>query len=311
MWISYENFGLILIWSNKTDNGWANMYCMYMFLQFYQTFTPQVLKEFYEDDSIIKDREMSRISGREALHSANGAYSTIDRNYNALLHQPTKELPDAELMENFKETFEKIFVDEKPDPIERYYLSGISLIQIAKTRVYDTLFSFSFANDTTREINYSASLKTEKLVKKILKHIGRLENFQAEEKQENNASVKIQMYEFFFSHILIKAMQVPFIEHTFMLGFFERNIRKRTTDDNPNKNKKRSYRKREYEYERRDRTMKLRQFYEFYSLLFDQTLFTPFSQFLSEESLKELQDILKNRIKKRKDIMKEGSIGMV
>jgi len=28
------------------------------------------------------------------------------------------------------------------------------------------------------------------------------------------------MYEFFFSQILIKAMQVPFLDHAFMIGYF-------------------------------------------------------------------------------------------
>jgi hypothetical protein len=126
-----------------------------------------------------------------------------------------------------------------------------------------------------------------------------LENFQTENKHdENGPSVKIQMYEFFFSHVLIKAMQVPFMEHCFMLGFFERSMRKRAAEDK-SKGKKKVHRRREHEEGRRDRTMKLRHFYEFFSLLFDQKLFTPFSQFLSDESLKELQMILKHRIKQR------------
>jgi len=43
-----------------------------------------------------------------------------------------------------------------------------------------------------------------------------------EEKGKPNPSVRIQMYEFFFSSILIKAMQVPFMENGYMIGFFER-----------------------------------------------------------------------------------------
>lgn len=83
-----------------------------------------------------------------------------------------------------------------------------------------------------------------------------------------------------------------------MLGFFERSMRKRAAEDK-SKGKKKVHRRREHEEGRRDRTMKLRHFYEFFSLLFDQKLFTPFSQFLSDESLKELQMILKHRIKQR------------
>lgn len=88
------------------------------------------------------------------------------------------------------------------------------------------------------------------------------------------------MYEFFFSNILIKAMQVPFLDHAYMLGYFERNMRKRGQIEKKHKHKRKLYRKKEYDDARRGRTMKLRQFYEFFALLFDQKLFTPFSQFL-------------------------------
>ena len=300
MAISHDNYGLLLICSPSTDSGWANIMCMYMFLQYYRNFGPQILREFYHEDSMIKDQEMSMISGREALRSASGMHSQLSISYHKLLEKPMKELPFGEMMDNFKETFEKVFVEERPTPIDKYYLSGITLIQIATTKLYDTLFNFYFTKETTKNVQYSSSGLTKKLMKKILKHIGKLENFQTENNQEDNGpSVKIQMYEFFFSHILIKAMQVPFLEHTYMLGFFERNMRKRGTDRHyKSKERRKVYQRKEHEEGRRDRTMKLRQFYEFFSLLFDQKLFTPFSQFLSDESLHELKKILKKRIKR-------------
>jgi len=93
-------------------------------------------------------------------------------------------------------------------------------------------------------------------------------------------------------------------------NYIERNIRKRGATEKKSKGKRKTIRKREHEEGRRERTMKLRQFYEFFSLLFDQKLFTPFSQFLSDESLKELKDVLKKRIKKRDpSLKKESSIG--
>lgn len=286
---------------------------MYMFLQYLLYFTPQVLKTFYEDDSQLKERELSNVSGREALKSASGIYSPLSMTGNRLLEIQLKDLPFQELMKNFKETFSKIFIQEKPDPIERYYLSSICIIQITTTKVYDTLMNFCFTNDTTKQVDFSSSPETKKLVKKILKHISRLENFQSDSKNnEAGATVKIQMYEFFFSHILIKAMQVPFLEHAFMLGFFERNIRKRVTEENVSKSKKKVYRRREFEHERRDRTIKLRQFYEFFSLCFDQTMFTPFSQFLSDKALKDLNGALKNRIKKKGILeARDESIGKI
>lgn len=158
------------------------------------------------------------VSGREVLRSASGMYSTLSISNNKLLKKPMKELPFGEIMENFKETFEKVFVEERPSITEKYYLSGITMIQIATTRLYDTLFSFNFAKETTNDMEYGSSILTKKLMKKILKHIGSLENFQNENKNvKNSSTVKIQMYEFFFSQILIKAMQVPFMDHTYIL----------------------------------------------------------------------------------------------
>ena len=108
------------------------------------------------------------------------------------------------------------------------------------------------------------------------------------------------MYEFFFSNVLIKAMQVPFLDHTYMLAFFENSIRKRSAlDIKSNKQKHKALKIKEYEDFRRDRTIKLRHFYEFFSLLFDQKLFVPFSQFLSDDSLNDFQKALKNWLRRR------------
>lgn len=149
-------------------------------------------------------------------------------------------------------------------------------------------------------------------MKRILKHIGKMENFQTENKTDDNGpSIKIQMYEFFFSNILIKAMQVPFLDHTFMLSFFENNIRKRANIENAKaRARHKAIRRKEHEEMRRERTLKLRQFYEFFSLLFDQKLFNPFAQFLSDKSLTELQYILKNTLKRREtEDQRDSSIG--
>ena len=116
---------------------------MYMFMQFYRDFTPEVLKDFFEEDSYIKEREISNVSGREALRSATGKYSALS-NFNHLLDYNIKELPFTELMESFKDTFERVFVEEKPLSSDKYYLSKIDMIQIATTKLYDNLFSFEF-----------------------------------------------------------------------------------------------------------------------------------------------------------------------
>jgi len=137
---------------------------MYMFLQFYRDFTPQVLKDFYEDDSFIKEKEISMVSGREALRSATGQYSALSFR-NQLLDYQIKDLPFAEMMENYRDTFERVFVEEKPNTSDKYYLAKINIIQIATTKLYDNLFSFTFTKHTTKEVDYASSTLVEKLVK--------------------------------------------------------------------------------------------------------------------------------------------------
>ena len=98
---------------------------MYMFLQFYKNFTPQTLKEFYDEDSQIKERELSMVSGREALRSASGMYSALSHRKHELLEKPIGKLPFGEIMQNFKETFGKVFVQEKLNHGSKYYLSTV------------------------------------------------------------------------------------------------------------------------------------------------------------------------------------------
>lgn len=138
---------------------------MYMFLQYYRNFTPTVLKEFYEEDSILKEKEISMVSGREALRSASGMHSALNTTHHKLLEKPFKELPFGEIMEHFKITFQKVFVEERPVETEKYYLSRVSLIQIASTQKYDSLFTFTFTTDTTKEIDYISSPLVKQLVK--------------------------------------------------------------------------------------------------------------------------------------------------
>lgn len=84
----------------------------------------------------------------------------------------------------------------------------------------------------------------------------------------NSASVRIQMYEFFFANVLMKAMKIPFLEQTYLVAYFERIVRKRDTIEGKNYHPKYDIR-RMNEDRRRDRTMMLKKFYEFFSLLYD------------------------------------------
>lgn len=99
--------------------------CMYLFLQYYKTFTPELLRNFYEEDSYLKEKEINSVSGRDALRSANGMYSTKLAQKHNLIEKRISKMPFGELMRNFKETFQKVFVDEKPTDVTKYYLSTI------------------------------------------------------------------------------------------------------------------------------------------------------------------------------------------
>lgn len=102
-----------------------------MFLQYYRNFTPEKLKEFYDEDSQLKDKELSMVSGREALRSATGMYSAMSSRKHELLEQPIGKMPLGEIMLNFKETFGKVFVQEKLNHGIKYYLSTVCLVQVA------------------------------------------------------------------------------------------------------------------------------------------------------------------------------------
>lgn len=138
---------------------------MYLFLQYYRQFTPKALKEFYEEDSRIRDIEMSLVSGKEALRSASRINSAMSGRKIGLIEKPLENQPFEEIMYNFKESFQNAFEHENPEYSIKYYLSNIFIVQIATKRFYDILFSFAFLKDTTHEINYASSDLTKKLMK--------------------------------------------------------------------------------------------------------------------------------------------------
>lgn len=90
---------------------------------------------------------------------------------------------------------------------------------------------------------------------RVIKHIEKGENFHSGDSQ--NANVRIQMYEFFFSSALLKAMKMPFIENGYMVSYFERIVRKRDTRVAKHYHPKYDCR-RVNEERRRDRTMMLK-----------------------------------------------------
>lgn len=124
-------------------------------------------------------------------------------------------------------------MEEKPSPTVKYYISEVSLIKRKKLSFgYKDLFHFCFTKETTKDANFSGFKIAKNLTEKIIKHIEKGENFHSDDKQ--NSSVRIQMYEFFFSNALLKCMKVPFLTDTYMISYFERIVRKRDTKTNKN-----------------------------------------------------------------------------
>ena len=104
-------------------------------------------------------------------------------------------------------------------------MSEISLIQkINKSWNYKNLFYYCFTTETTRDADFGSFKLSKEFTKKVIKHIDKGENFHSEGNQ--NANLRIQMYEFFFSNSLMKSMKVPFMEDTYMISYFERVVRK-------------------------------------------------------------------------------------
>jgi hypothetical protein len=59
---------------------------------------------------------------------------------------------------------------------------------------------------------------------------------------------------------------------------------------------------------RRDRTMMLKKFYEFFSLLYDQKVSTPFSQFLEGDFLREFKINIRNLLDGKEDAFEKKKI---
>jgi len=198
----------------------------------------------------------------------------------------------------------------------KYYLSEVAIVQKKCNIIdYNTLFYHCFTKETSKDSNIVKFIKSRDLTKKVIKHIDKNENFHNEEGK--GTSVRIQMYEFFFANTLLKAMKIPFMEDTFLISYFERSIRKRDTREGKNYHPKYDCR-RVNEERRRERTMMLKKFYEFFSLLYDTKVCTPFSQFLDSGFIKDFKSKIKKQLNQpesprqnsKKEQKKDLSVGV-
>ena len=177
----------------------------------------------------------------------------------------------------------------------KYFLSNLSIVKKNPiTRQPEELFSFCFAENTSKEAEFVASGHTRLMITRMMRHISRTNPLPFGKREyagtalrqdfPENMSIKLQMYEFFFSNILLKGMVLPFFEDLYMVGFFEKIIRKRFHAHEKLAYYKRPKEKRRYLDDlRRERTLRLRRFFKFFSRLFDSRIHNPFAQFMDLE----------------------------
>lgn len=158
--------------------------------------------------------------------------------------------------------FNDVFVKEKPQVCQKYYLTEVNIVELDTKDPYFTemcvAFRQNFADSTSKETNYlnDPFVKTfmRSMVKSIKKTEGtEIQNFSPRKKNESSNQVEFKGSkgtikfefpnngrEFFFSNVLMKIYQVPVMflrssedeyvdyESTFIVLFYEKCMRKRT-----------------------------------------------------------------------------------
>lgn len=52
--LTHDNLTIAVVTSKKTDQTYARAFTMYMYLQFYREFTPDLLKEFFGSEKYTR-----------------------------------------------------------------------------------------------------------------------------------------------------------------------------------------------------------------------------------------------------------------
>jgi hypothetical protein len=180
------------------------------------------------------------------------------RNFYLQLFRTYCELPFHETMQSFAKVFNDVFVKEKPQVCQKYFLTEVNILELDLRDKYShevyQAFRWNFADGSSKEVNYLASPYLRAFLLSTLQSIKSKEgveitNFSPKRRNENDfiSTRSIQKFflptngrEFFLSNILMKVYQVPplFIrsseaeysdsEASFIVVFYEKQIRKRT-----------------------------------------------------------------------------------
>lgn len=160
--------------------------------------------------------------------------------------------------------FNDVFVKEKPQICQKYYLTEVDIIELdtrdIKCQEMTVGYRWNFASGTSKELNYFNSPFIHTFVMSCLKSIKRseaenIQDFSPRKRDEHNKFHSVMMRngsrnakfelpnngrEFFFSNVLVKIYQVPTLfmqnseteitpeESTYIILFYEKCMRKRT-----------------------------------------------------------------------------------
>jgi len=161
-------------------------------------------------------------------------------------------------MQSFVKVFNDVFVKEKPQVCQKYFLTEVNIVELDTRDRYCTEmavgFRQNFADATSKELNYLKSPYVRTFLMTCLKSIKKAEGteiaqFSPRKKEDAGKSnqlkgLKLELAnngrEFFFSNVLMKVYQVPVIflrnsedeysdhESSYIVLFYEKSMRKRT-----------------------------------------------------------------------------------
>lgn len=185
------------------------------------------------------------------------------RNFYLQLFRTYCELPFKDTMQSFVKVFNDVFVKEKPQICQKYYLTEVDIIELdtrdKNCHEMSVGYRWNFASGTSKELNYFNSPFIHTFVMSCLKSIKKSDGVKIADfsprkrdegskyhsimlKQARNAKFELPNNgrEFFFSNVLVKIYQVPTLfmqnseaeinndESTYIILFYEKSMRKRT-----------------------------------------------------------------------------------
>ena len=151
----------------------------YFFSQFWCEFTAEVLKEFLQEDIIYRQQELEKVPANmnfldkkkeemkvieKSAENKSSIYQKDEitkRNFYLQLFRTYCELPFGDTMQSFVKVFNDVFVKEKPQICQKYYLTEVNIVELdlsdKNAHEMNVGFRWNFAEGTSKEMDYLAS----------------------------------------------------------------------------------------------------------------------------------------------------------